>query len=263
MNKVSLLSRGSLELHSQDSCETAAHLMSKTFPKLPTHARTGVKTSEKSAPRIRLLALPMTLFKQSTDFIHEGNMVYRFKKLRNLDSDVTLHSWNTSTLPSEMTVLQSPLLTENSNNEEIVNGAIWDKTQMLLQGCTGHRYPHSHQKRLAHLCPHFNQTSRDPPQLNMEGCQLASSSPDRFLISGEKRKKTRLKKVGIGAFLCCLPFFNNFVGISGHWHFRIMAKYLLYQTACYFRLTCFPPHWLGPQWLQGRPLREIENSHIK
>lgn len=107
-------------------------------------------------------------------------------------------------------------------------------------------------------------------QLNREGCQLVSSTPDRFVISGEKRIKKRLVRAGRGAVCCCLPFFNNFECIPGHWHFHIMAKYLLYQTTGYFRLTRFPPwrsralwNWLSPQRLQGRPLRGIENSRIR
>ena len=109
---------------------------------------------------------------------------------------------------------------------------------------------------------------RDSSQLNREGCPLASNTPDGFVISGEKRKKKILKRVGGGAVCCCLPFYNNVECISGHWHFHIMAKDLLYQTTCHSRLICLLPccsralrNQLSPWRRQRRPLRETENSH--
>lgn len=213
MIKVWLLSRGSLELHSQDSCEKAAHLTSRTFPKLPAHARTGVKTSEKLAPRIRLLALPVTLFKQSTDFTHEDNIVYEFKKLRNLDSDVTLCSWNTFTLPSTMTILQSPLLTENSNKKKIVNGAIctgWDKTQMLLQGHTGHRYPHSRQKHLAHLCPRFKSDLLWPSPAEQGGLSACQQQSWQVSYFSREKRENKTKKSRKRSSLLLLTIFQQF-----------------------------------------------------
>lgn len=57
--------------------------------------------------RIRLLALVVLLFKQPTGLTHEGNMVHEFKKVGKRDPNVTVHKWDTLTLPSTRTVLQS------------------------------------------------------------------------------------------------------------------------------------------------------------
>lgn len=122
------------------------------------------------------------------------------------------------------------------------------------------------------ISAHFYQAPQDSSQLKREGCQLVSSTPNRFITSGEKRKKKKIstQKLMARAVCCYIPFFNNFECISGHWHFNKMSEYLLYQTPWYLRLTWFPlgcsqSLWncLRLQQLQGRPLREIENSHTE
>lgn len=121
-----------------------------------------------------------------------------------------------------------------------------------------------------HISAHFYQGSQHSFQLKRDGCQLVSSTLNRF-TSGEKRKeKTSIVKIMERAVCCYIPFFNNLECISGYWHFSKMSEYLLYQTPGYLRLPwlllgCSQSLWncLRLQQLQRRPLRKTENSHTE
>lgn len=158
------------------------------------------------------------------------------------------------------------------NNDKTLTATIcWDKTQMLLKGCTD-QIPTWQPKALCSFLPTFIRPPKTLPSWRERAVSLSAALPTGLLLQErkERKKKISTQKLMARAVCCYIPFFNNFECISGHWHFNKMSEYLLYQTPWYLRLTWFPlgcsqSLWncLRLQQLQGRPLREIENSHTE